>query len=66
MVLGWKGGVPPKFKGKMKEGTFYYLAQWQGLAGKDLDIDTEISTTLVCSVTRVKVVFSENGWKQGA
>lgn len=63
MVLGWKGGVPPEFKGKKKEGTLNYLAQWQGLAGKDLDIDTDEPTTLVCSVTGVVVVFSQDGWK---
>lgn len=38
MVLGWKGGVPLEFKGEKKQGTLNYLAQWQGLAGKDLDI----------------------------
>lgn len=64
MVLGWKGGVPFGFKGKRKEGTLNYLAQWQGLAGKDLDIDTNVSTALVCSLTGVEVVFSEDGWKQ--
>ncbi len=59
MVLSWKGGVPPTFKGKTKKGTLYYLAQWQGLAGKDLDIDTETPTEIVCSLTGVKVIFSE-------
>lgn len=63
MPLHWKGGVPPGFKGKQKNGTFQYLAQWQGLAGKDLDIDTEVSITLVCSLSGVKVTFSKDGWK---
>ena len=61
--LNWKGGVPPGFKGKKKPGTLNYLAQWQGLAGKDLDIDTEASITLVCSLTSVEVTFSKDGWK---
>ena len=63
MVLVWKGGVAHGFKGNRKEGTLKYLALWQGLAGKDLDIDTNRSTALVCSLTGVEVVFSEDAWK---
>lgn len=63
MVLGWKGGVPLGFKSKKKNGSLNYLAEWQGLAGKDLDIDTDVPTTLICSLTGVEVVFSEDGWK---
>lgn len=36
--LGWKGGVKKKTKKGEKYGTLYYLAQWQGLRGEDLDI----------------------------
>jgi hypothetical protein len=63
MILGWKGGVPINFKGKRKEGTLKYLAQWQGLAGNDLDIDTDISTVITCSLSGVEVTYSKDGWK---
>ena len=63
VVLSWKGGVPEEFKGKKKEGTYNYLAQWQGLAGKDLNIDTETPITFNCSATDVKVTYSKDGWK---
>ena len=61
--LNWKGGVLPGLKGKKKNGTLQYLAQWQGLAGEDLDIDTNASIELVCSLTGVKVIFSKDGWQ---
>ena len=64
MTLGWKGGVPKGFKGKKKEGTFNYLAQWQGLAGKDLDIETDTALTITCSLSGVNVNFSKDGWKE--
>ncbi len=64
MTLNWKGGVPQGFKGKKKEGTFNYLAQWQGIAGKDLDIDTDTPITLVCSAEGVQVTFSKDGWRE--
>jgi hypothetical protein len=38
-LLGWKGGVEQKGKQKKKYGSLYYLAEWQGLRGEDLDID---------------------------
>jgi len=63
MVLGWKGGVPPGFKEKSKSGTLNYLAQWQGLAGKDLDIDTDFPTVLVCSLSGVEITYSQDGYK---
>ena len=64
MVLGWKGGVPEGFKGKKKEGSFNYLAQWQGLAGKDLDIETDTSVTIICALSGVNVNFSKDGWME--
>lgn len=72
MLLNWTGGIHVKFDEegdlvmpmvKRKKGTLHYLAQWQGLTGKDLDIDTDRPTTLVCSLTGVKVTYSKNGWK---
>ncbi len=60
-VLGWRGGVDKKLKGKkVKFGTFFYLAQWQGLRGEDLDIDTSIEKTIVCSRTGMAVVFTDD------
>lgn len=59
MVLTWKGGVQPKYKQKRKNGTLNYLAQWQGLSGQNLDIDTEEVVSLVCSATDVEVFFTK-------
>lgn len=56
--LGWKGGVDKGTKIKKKRGSLFYLAEWQGLAGKDLDIDTDDDTRLVCSDTGVEVTYS--------
>lgn len=64
MVLGWKGGVAEGIKVKNKQGTFNYLAQWQGLRGDDLDIDTDLKTSKICSSTGVKVTFSKDGFKE--
>lgn len=66
MSLVWKGGVAPNLKMKKKEGTYKYLAQWQGLAGKDLDLDTDIPITLVCSATGTVINYSQDGWKKEA
>jgi hypothetical protein len=55
--LGWKGGVDTKIKAK-KYGSMYYLAQWQGLRGSDLDIDLSAEYTLTCSKTDSKVTFT--------
>ena len=60
MPLGFKGGVD-KDKipiEKKKNGHLFYLAQWQGLAGKGLDIDTDCDTCLICSATGVEVTYS--------
>lgn len=61
MVLAWRGGVSPGLKIKKKAGTLYYLAQWQGLAGEDLDVDMDGSTILTCSNTGVEVTYSKEG-----
>ena len=60
MPLVFKGGVDKdKIPKKKKEGHLFYLAQWQGLAGKDLDIDTDCDTRLICSATGVEVTYSQ-------
>ena len=71
--LGWKGGVANGTKSKKrrdlfficqrhkkqkKKGSLFYLAEWQGLAGKDLDIDAEGDSRLVCLATGVEVTYS--------
>lgn len=56
-VLGWKGGVEKKLKGK-KFGTLNYLAEWQGLRGEDLNIDPSEEVELVCSRTGMKVIYT--------
>lgn len=61
MVLAWRGGVTPGLKIKKKAGTLFYLAQWQGIAGKDLDLDMDGSTTLTCSNTGIEVTYSTEG-----
>ena len=60
MPLTWKGGVDKDKipKSNKKNGHLFYLAQWQGLAGKDLDIDTDGDTRLICSATGVEVTYS--------
>jgi hypothetical protein len=57
-VLGWKGGVEKYLKKKQKYGTLFYLAQWQGLRGVDLDIDLSNEYTITCTRTGVTVIFA--------
>jgi hypothetical protein len=58
-VLGWRGGVAKKLKAvDTKQGTLRYLAEWQGLRGEDLDIDTASEKVLICTVTGQAVSFS--------
>ncbi|WP_424945915.1 hypothetical protein [Candidatus Spongiihabitans sp.] len=64
-VLGWKGGVEKKIKKKEKYGTLFYLAQWQGLRGDDLDIDLSEEPELVCSKTGMKVIYTGDFKKYG-
>lgn len=40
-----------------KSDTFYYLAMWQGLRGEDLAIDITTEQTIICQVSRKKVVY---------
>ena len=63
--LGWKGGVKRKTKKKEKYGTLFYLAQWQGLRGDDLNIDLSEEIELICSKTGMKVIFTGDAEKYG-
>jgi hypothetical protein len=63
-VLGWKGGVEKKPKNSSKKfGSMFYLAQWQGLRGEDLDIDKSVEKTVVCVRTDVAVTFTSDSSK---
>ena len=64
-VLGWKGGVEKKTKKNEKYGTLYYLAQWQGLRGEDLNIDLSEEIELICSKTGMKVIYTGDVKKYG-
>ena len=70
-TLNWAGGISDDIdnenknssknkNGKMnaKYGTLYYLAQLQGLLGKDLDISPSQETPLMCTRTGWLVVFT--------
>ena len=63
-VMGWTGGVSALLKGQ-KYGSLHYLAQWQGLRGKDLDIDLSQETAIICAKTSVKVIFTANPKRWG-
>lgn len=59
--LGWKGGVDKKPKNKnapQKYGSLYYLAQWQGIRGVDLEIYPDEDAPVTCSKTDVTVIFT--------
>ncbi|MCJ8168655.1 hypothetical protein [Atopomonas sediminilitoris] len=59
-VLGWKGGVSRALKKLDKPGSLQYLAQWQGLRGEDLNIDTSHEVTLTCSRTGMRITFTSD------
>ena len=46
-------------------GTLFYLAQWQGVRGEELDIDPDLEHELVCSRTGVKAIFTGDMKKYG-
>lgn len=58
-VMGWKGGVSKKLKVK-KYGTLYYLAEWQGMRGDDLSINTDLVYELTCTKTGMLVSFKDH------
>lgn len=57
-ISGWKGGVSKTLKKLTKFGALSYLAEWQGLRGEDLCIDTTAEPTLICSRTGMIVTFT--------
>lgn len=57
-VLHWKGGSNRTLKKREKCGGLFYLAQWQGLRGEDLDIDPDQERTITCSQTGMIVTFT--------
>lgn len=62
-VLGWKGGVEKSLKNKEKYGTLHYLAEWQGLRGEDLNINTGQEVVHVCTKTNMRVTFTSDSNK---
>lgn len=58
-ALAWKGGGSAIKAGK-RLGSLHYLATWQGLRGDDLDVDTEASTVMTCSLTGMIVTFTSD------
>lgn len=64
-MLGWKGDADKKMKKNKRYGTLYYLAQWQGLRGEDLDIGLSEERELICSKTGMKVIYTGNIKKYG-
>jgi len=64
-VSNWKGGIAKKIKKKEKYGTLYYLAEWQGLRGDDLDINLSEESELICSRTGMKFIYTGDAKKYG-
>lgn len=60
LPLPWKGGVSEKLKAGTKYGSLQYLAMWQGLRHRDLDIVMTGETVLVCTRTRQEVIFKRD------
>lgn len=56
--LGWKGGGTRTLKKRNRYGSLHYLATWQGLRGKPLDIDPNDEVTIECSRTEMIVTFT--------
>jgi hypothetical protein len=64
-VTGWKGGIEKKTKIGEKYGTLFYLAEWQGLRGNDLEIDLLSEPTLTCTSTGMKIIYTGDVRKYG-
>ena len=47
-----------KIKKKLKYGCFYYLAEWQGLRGDDLNIDLSVETEITSTKSGIKVIYT--------
>ncbi len=56
--LPWKGGFAKKTKQKMKYGSLYYLAMWQGIRRENLQIDTSQETQIQCTKTKRSTIFT--------
>lgn len=56
--LAWKGGSNKALKAPKRIGSLQYLAMWQGLRGDDLDIDPEVTVSLICSRFSTLVTFT--------
>jgi hypothetical protein len=54
--LPWRGGGSEVIKGK-RQGTWLYLAMWQGLRSEALDVDTSQPLELRCTLTGVLTQF---------
>lgn len=61
----WKGGMDEQLKVKKKIGTLRYLAEWMGLRGDSLDIDTDLEPVIVCTRFGVEVTFTGDPKKYG-
>lgn len=62
-VSDWKGGVETKLKAKFKYGTLQYLAELQGLRNEDLRIDLTTELELICTRTKMKIIFTPDSEK---
>ncbi len=62
-ALGWKGGADETLQKKEKFGSLNYLAQWQGLRGKDLDIFLSEEVTMQCSKTGMVITYTPDSTK---
>lgn len=58
LPLGWKGGVDKAILKGSKTGSFKYYAEWLGLRGENLDINTSEEKILTCSATGMIVTFT--------
>ena len=56
--LGWKGGIDKAILKGSKTGSLNYYAEWLGLRGDHLDIDTSKDKILTCSATGMIVTFT--------
>ena len=55
--LAWKGGLSATLKSGRKEGSYFYLAMWQGIRNESLHIDTDTTVTLACAKFKTSVTY---------
>jgi len=58
--LAWKGGVSRTLKKLTRWGSHHYLAQWQGLRGEPLNLDTDSEETVICARTGMIITFTSD------